>query len=41
VAAARARELAKTRYIAQKNNLDLKFPTKIITQALHDIENPE
>jgi len=41
VAAARARELAKTRYISQKNNLDLKFPTKIITQALHDIENPE
>jgi DNA-directed RNA polymerase omega subunit len=41
VAAARAREIAKIRYIAQKNNLELKFPTKTMTQALHDIENPE
>jgi DNA-directed RNA polymerase omega subunit len=39
IAAARAREIAKKRHIAQKNDLNLKFPTKTITQALHDIEN--
>ena len=38
IAATRAREIANTRGIAQKNNPQLKYPTRIVTAALEEVE---
>ena len=38
IAATRAREIASQRLIAQKNNPQLKYPVKIITEALEEVE---
>ena len=38
IAATRAREIASSRLIAQKNNPHLKYPVKIVTSALEEIE---
>jgi DNA-directed RNA polymerase omega subunit len=38
IAATRAREIANTRSIAQKNNPQLKYPTRIVTAALEEVE---
>lgn len=38
VAAARAREIASRRNIAVRNNPNERFKTKIITEALDDVE---
>jgi DNA-directed RNA polymerase omega subunit len=37
IAATRAREIANTRSIAQKNNPQLKYPTRIVTAALEEV----
>lgn len=37
IAATRAREIANTRTIAQKNNPQLKYPVKIVTSALEEV----
>lgn len=38
IAATRAREIANTRSIAQRSNPDLKYPVKIVTSALQEVE---
>jgi len=38
IAATRAREIANTRNIANRNNPQLKFDTKITTAALKEVE---
>lgn len=38
IAATRAREIANTRGIAQKNNPQLKYDTRIVTSALEEVE---
>ena len=38
IAATRAREIANTRSIDQKNNPQLKYPTRIVTAALEEVE---
>ena len=37
IAATRAREIANTRSVAQKNNPQLKYPVKIVTSALEEV----
>ena len=37
IAATRAREIASSRLIAQKNNPQLKYPVKIVTSALEEV----
>ena len=37
IAATRAREIANTRTIAQKNNPQLKYPVKTVTAALEEV----
>jgi DNA-directed RNA polymerase omega subunit len=39
IAATRAREIANTRSIAQKNNPKLEFPNRIVTAALGEVED--
>lgn len=39
IAATRAREIANSRIIAQRNNSQLKYDTKITTEALKEIED--
>ena len=38
IAATRAREIANTRSIAQKNNPQLEYPNRIVTAALEEVE---
>lgn len=38
IAATRAREIANARTIAQKANPQLKYPVKIVTSALEEVE---
>ena len=38
IAATRAREIANSRTIAQKANSQLKYPVKIVTSALEEVE---
>lgn len=38
IAATRAREIASQRLIAQKANPQLKYPVKIVTSALEEVE---
>jgi DNA-directed RNA polymerase omega subunit len=38
IAATRAREIANSRTIAQKANPQLKYPVKIVTSALEEVE---
>jgi len=38
IAATRAREIASSRLIAQKANPTLKYPVKIVTTALEEVE---
>jgi len=38
IAATRAREIANTRSISQKNNPQLEYPNRIVTAALEEVE---